>query len=345
MWLTLLVAPVISCLCQEPTPVILVPGFAGVGLKVDVNNTTVPACGNGPVVKKDERAWLSFSVWRPPRSHQMCWFNLMRLHYRRSKRRRCRKNEWKCVVGTYETPEHVTVKPYEGLPAVEYLDYIDGYGIPFVRYYHDIAETIRRINATTQSIDLKAFVYDWRFPVWQYDWDGFKKMIEGTGQKAILIAHSMGGIAVNWFLHTKVDQKWKDKHIKALISINGAYGGSMKIARAVLSGYNPAEVELLNHWGLPQILTNKDLRDLARVLGSLWMLTPHERVYDLETPLITVREPDTNQSREFTLRDWMDLAEDADFSAQASRSRKLLADVALRDPGVSWSNFYFTYIY
>eukprot|EP01053_Blabericola_migrator_P004544 Blabericola_migrator_1__4543@NODE_2419_length_2792_cov_227_771743_g1515_i0_p1_GENE_NODE_2419_length_2792_cov_227_771743_g1515_i0NODE_2419_length_2792_cov_227_771743_g1515_i0_p1_ORF_typecomplete_len415_score43_32LCAT/PF02450_15/1_2e26Abhydrolase_6/PF12697_7/0_0018PGAP1/PF07819_13/5_3e02PGAP1/PF07819_13/0_17PGAP1/PF07819_13/2_9e02DUF915/PF06028_11/1_6e02DUF915/PF06028_11/0_12Ser_hydrolase/PF06821_13/0_02Lipase_2/PF01674_18/0_068Hydrolase_4/PF12146_8/0_059_NODE_2419_length_2792_cov_227_771743_g1515 len=329
-------------LTSTAVPVFLVPGFGGSGLEVRTNNATVPSCGSTPL-NWSERAWISLSVWRPPRSHQLCWFDLMRLHYKPPTRRRCHGPRWECVAGRYVSREDVSISVYEGLGGVEYLDTIEGYGLPWARYFHDVADTLRKLNTTLGLISLHAFPYDWRLPFWQYPWETFKKKIEEAGGEAILIVHSMGGPATNWFLQTQVDKAWKAQNIKALISINGAFGGSMKVARALLSGYNPAEIPWLNSWGLPQLITNSDLRNLTRVLGSIFMLLPHEEVYNSATPILTMIDSSIAQTYSYSLNDWMTLLNDESLMQQARKARELIQRTVLEDPGVPtycfWSRY------
>eukprot|EP01054_Gregarina_sp_Poly1_P004733 Gregarina_sp_Poly_1__4732@NODE_2529_length_2021_cov_67_477994_g1247_i1_p1_GENE_NODE_2529_length_2021_cov_67_477994_g1247_i1NODE_2529_length_2021_cov_67_477994_g1247_i1_p1_ORF_typecomplete_len302_score19_03LCAT/PF02450_15/1e28Ser_hydrolase/PF06821_13/7_7e03Ser_hydrolase/PF06821_13/0_056Abhydrolase_6/PF12697_7/0_051PGAP1/PF07819_13/0_22_NODE_2529_length_2021_cov_67_477994_g1247_i18801785 len=280
----------------ETAPVFLIPGLGGSGLQASVSNTTLSSCGSG-ILNFTERVWLSFSAWRPPRSHQQCWVQLMKLNYTLPSALAFRCNDWKCRAGNYVSPEGIVVSSYSGIAAVEYLDYIEGYGIPLARYFHDIIEALRSVPG---SVTLHAFPYDWRLPVWQYPWQELKSNIESQvsleKKRAVLIVHSLGGIAFNWFLHTQVDHDWRQKHIGALISINGAFGGSFKIVRALMSGYNPAEMFVLSRWGLPQLISNRDLREVSRTLGSLFLLTPDEPVHHSDTPIISVLDSQHNYS-------------------------------------------------
>lgn len=261
--------------------------------------------------------------------------------------RRCLISDWRCQVGEYLNPIGVDIAPYEGLEAVDYLDYIDGYGVPLVRYFHDIIETLNKVSGTQQLLDISAFPYDWRLPVWQYDWQQFKDHVENAvttqQEKAVIVLHSLGGIALNWFLNTQVTSEWKHTHFKAVISINGAYGGSMKIARAIMSGYNPAEIPFFTKWGIPQFVTNADLRELSRRVGSLFLLTPHEEIYHPNAPVITMLDSHVNNTSTFSLSNWTKLTNDTEFITRATKSRELIKDIALKDPGIPtfcfWSRF------
>lgn len=66
------------------------------------------------------------------------------------------------------------------------------------------------------------------------------KLVEETyeqnGNKSVvLIAHSMGG-PMAYIMLQKVSQQWKDKYIKSLIGLSGAWGGSVKALKVFTVG-------------------------------------------------------------------------------------------------------------
>ena len=67
-----------------------------------------------------------------------------------------------------------------------------------------------------------------------------KELIEETydmnGNSPVLIlAHSMGGPMSLHFLHTQ-SRSWKQKYIRALVTLSGAWGGSVKALKVFLVG-------------------------------------------------------------------------------------------------------------
>ena len=54
-------------------------------------------------------------------------------------------------------------------------------------------------------------------------------------QRVILMLHSMGGPMITYFL-THQPQKWKDKYIEAVVSLAGAWGGSIKAIKVYAAG-------------------------------------------------------------------------------------------------------------
>lgn len=59
--------------------------------------------------------------------------------------------------------------------------------------------------------------------------------VKNGNTKVVVIAHSMGGPLTLVFLRQKT-QAWKDKYIKALISLSGAYAGSVKALKVFAVG-------------------------------------------------------------------------------------------------------------
>lgn len=67
-----------------------------------------------------------------------------------------------------------------------------------------------------------------------------KSLVEDTyienGNKSImLIAHSMGGPMSLYFLNSQT-QEWKDRYIKSLVTLSGAWGGSVKAVKVYAIG-------------------------------------------------------------------------------------------------------------
>lgn len=58
---------------------------------------------------------------------------------------------------------------------------------------------------------------------------------ENNKQPVILIAHSMGALMALHFLNQQ-DQGWKDQHIKNMVTLSGAWGGSMKAIKVYAIG-------------------------------------------------------------------------------------------------------------
>lgn len=67
-----------------------------------------------------------------------------------------------------------------------------------------------------------------------------KTLVEETYQKnnntpIVFIAHSMGGCMTLKFLRSQT-QGWKDKYIRAMVSLAGAWGGAVKALKVFAVG-------------------------------------------------------------------------------------------------------------
>lgn len=159
-------------------PVVLIPGIAGSGLFANIK---IPSCAQTWF-----RIWASLSPMLPPKSHQECWIQAMRLQINQTDINGM--DIWSNVYG-------VETKVDPGLHGIDYLEYIEGYGVAPVRYFHDIIAELK-LNGYLESSDLIGFPYDWRYPVWQIEWGNFKDDVESlrkmNGQRVVIVAHSMG---------------------------------------------------------------------------------------------------------------------------------------------------------
>nr|XP_053644998.1 phospholipase A2 group XV-like isoform X2 [Cherax quadricarinatus] len=58
-----------------------------------------------------------------------------------------------------------------------------------------------------------------------------------TGHKVVLVAHSMGAPLVHYFLNYQ-PQSWKDQYIETLVTLSGAWAGSVKAVHIYATGDN-----------------------------------------------------------------------------------------------------------
>ncbi|XP_065213421.1 phospholipase A2 group XV-like [Planococcus citri] len=121
------------------------------------------------------------------------------------------------------------------------VEYIDPSRASAGSYFKDIANMLVNMGYE-RNTTLRGAPYDFRKgPNEQSEYfEALKNLIVETyelnGQKpVILIVHSLGGLMTLAMLH-KQDQKWKDKYIKLLVSLAGAWGGSTKAVKVFAIG-------------------------------------------------------------------------------------------------------------
>ena len=103
-------------------------------------------------------------------------------------------------------------------------------------------------------------------------------MYYNNGQtKVTLVVHSMGGIISLHFLtgFSAVDQAWKDKHIHALVTLNGAWSGGAGTLQTVISGAHSMPDTLL----FASRLINEFFVPIIRTFESLPWLFPKPSVF------------------------------------------------------------------
>ncbi|KAL8449296.1 hypothetical protein Emed_003177 [Eimeria media] len=256
-------------------PVFMVPGIAGTGLMISATNAALPSCSTQPVTYAVPfRLWASLLLVRPPRSHQLCWLDLMQPVVDEEGEKYASKEGLNVEVDGYGTAH-----------GFDFLDYYynERFGVPGTAYFHRMLRTFYSMGYV-EGGSLLGVPYDWRLPPWQFNFERLKGDIEARvaslgGRKADVLVHSLGSIVCNYFFNKVVDQQWKDKHINSYTLIAPATGGSFKAIKAILTGYNdPVD---LSFWSFLDVsLIPVDiLRDLSRNMGSIYALLPDIDLY------------------------------------------------------------------
>jgi len=144
--------------------------------------------------------------------------------------------------------------------------------------------------------------YDFRYAPFSSVGQAFqadlKQLIESavvrTGEKAVIVSHSMGGLQTLHFL-TQQTQAWKDEHIREWVAISAPYGGANKELRDFVSGDNQ---------GLP--VKSLTIRVTQRTSQTNVWLLPVPRWHD-NTPIVTT------PSRNYSAQDYTSFFRDIGY--------------------------------
>eukprot|EP00917_Polyrhabdina_sp_WS-2016_P011917 GHVP01026202.1.p1 GENE.GHVP01026202.1~~GHVP01026202.1.p1 ORF type:complete len:285 (+),score=30.62 GHVP01026202.1:443-1297(+) len=260
---------IILGVCRRP--VVLIPGIAGSGLIMNAKNATVPLC-DGPQTIEGIRSWFSVTALMPPASHQACWASLMEL-------------QWSLKEKVYHDVPNVHVMPadFGTVAGIDFLDYVEGFGVGASAYFADIISAFKEAGYE-EGVDLFGSGYDWRYPPWQlHDYFAWLKHTIETStyinsEKPVVISHSLGALAFQYFLNFKVDEFWKSRFIDSHIAIAPATGGSFKAIRAILSGYDDFSFNFLKLFHI-ELIPQDILKKMLRTIGSSYALLPNTEVH------------------------------------------------------------------
>ncbi|XP_015921525.1 lysosomal phospholipase A and acyltransferase isoform X1 [Parasteatoda tepidariorum] len=279
---------------KQFSPVILIPGDGGSQLeaKLDKPKTVHMFC--------DQKTEGYFSLWLNPGllfpGAVDCWVDNMRLYYNKTTRL------------TQNSPGvHIRVPGFGDTSSVEWLD-PSATMPPFIArfilsaYFVDIADMLVK-EGYTRGKNIRGAPYDFRKAPneLQSYFDSVKHLVEETYEnnaeaKVTLICHSMGCPITNYFLNQQ-SQPWKDKYIKTLISLAGAWGGAVKALKTIASGENLGII----------VVSQSALRTEQRTSPSLAYMLPTSKLWSKKDPIVITRE------RNYTVEDYYDFFRDIDY--------------------------------
>jgi phospholipid:diacylglycerol acyltransferase len=239
-------------------PIIMIPGFVTSGLELWEGTTCA---------KKHfrQRLWGSVSMAKTFLADRHCWREHLALHPM-----------------TGMDPPRIRVRSAQGFEAAD--NFIATYWV-----WSKIIENLADVGYDGSSMTMMS--YDWRLG---YEYlekrDGYftklKLAIEGhhitSGEKVVLISHSMGGTVTYYFLQWVIadvkvgggggGKNWVEKHIHAFINIAGTLLGAPKSIPALLSG-ELKDTAMFSEL-LEQYFGRRWRRNLWTTWGSLFGLLP-----------------------------------------------------------------------
>ncbi|XP_030633200.1 lysosomal phospholipase A and acyltransferase [Chanos chanos] len=272
-------------LCSDRPPVVLVPGDLGNQLEAKLDK---PSVVHYICYKKTEEyftVWLNLELLVPVAID--CWIDNVRLIYNRTTR-------------STEAPPGVDIR-MPGFGQTYSLEYLDPSKRSVGMYFFTIVQALVDWGYTRDA-DVRGAPYDWRKAPNENKayFLALQKMIEEMAEKyggpVVLIAHSMGNMYTLYFLNQQ-PQAWKDKYIKAFVSLGPPWAGVAKTLRVVATGDNNR---------IPLISPLK-IRSQQRSAVSTTWLFPYAHTWPSD--MVLVSTPEAN----YTVRDYKRFFTDIDF--------------------------------
>ncbi|ERL85318.1 phospholipase A2 group XV [Dendroctonus ponderosae] len=206
-------------------PVVFIPGDGGNQLEAKLNKSDVVHYICQKTTTDYFNIWLNMELLVPLVID--CWIDNIKLTYDN-------------VTRTTRNPPGVDIR-VPGFGTSETVEWIDPSHAVTGSYFKDIANTLVSMGYT-RNVSIRGAPYDFRRgPNENQDYFvQLKKLIEDTYEannqtSVMLIVHSMGGPMSLFFLNQQA-QSWKDKYIKRLVALSGAWGGSVKAIKVYAMG-------------------------------------------------------------------------------------------------------------
>jgi lysophospholipase-3 len=204
---------------------VLVPGDGGSQVEARLNKSTAVHYICEKTTADYFNIWLNMELLVPLVID--CWIDNIKLIYDNQTR-------------TTRNSDGVDIR-IPGFGGTETVEWLDPSHAVTGSYFNSIAKTLVSLGHERNKT-IKGAPYDFRKAPnenQQYFVD-LKALIEQThadndGQPVIIIAHSMGGPMTLHFLNQQ-SQDWKDKYIKSMVTLSGAWGGSVKAVKVYAIG-------------------------------------------------------------------------------------------------------------
>ncbi|XP_017778918.1 PREDICTED: group XV phospholipase A2-like [Nicrophorus vespilloides] len=225
MLLKLVLVALIPACFGALNPIILVPGDGGSQLDAKINKTTTVHYICQKTTKDFYNIWLNMEQLVPLVID--CWVDNIKLVYNNVTRK------------TENMPGVETRVP--GFGGSETVEWLDPSHASSGAYFKDIANMLVTVGYE-RNVSIKGAPFDFRkAPNENQEYFvKLKELVEETYTEngkapVMLLAHSMGGPMSLYFLNLQT-QSWKNKYIKSLVSLSGAWGGSVKAVKVYAVG-------------------------------------------------------------------------------------------------------------
>ncbi|KAI7812127.1 Pla2g15 protein, partial [Triplophysa rosa] len=293
--------------CSDRPPVVLIPGDLGNQLEARLDK---PSVVHYVCYKKTEdyfTLWLNLELLVPVAID--CWIDNMRLLYNRT-------------THLTEAPPGVDVR-VPGFGKTFSLEYLDPSKRSVGMYFFTIVQSLVECGYTRDD-DIRGAPYDWRkapnenkeyFLQLQHM---IEEMAEKAGGPVVLIAHSMGNMYTLYFLNHQ-PQAWKDRYIKAFVSLGPPWAGVAKTLRVMATGDNNR---------IPVISPLKIRTQQRTAVSTTWLL-PYAHTWPSNKVMVST--PNTT----YTVKDYQRFFKDIEYEdGWAMREDTETLVNALEPPGV-----------
>ena len=176
-------------------------------------------------------------------------------------------------------PPGIKLRAAQGFDAADF--FITGYWI-----WNKILENLATLGYDPTNAFTAA--YDWRLSYANLErrdryFSRLRSHIEvayqTSGEKAVLVSHSMGSQVLFYFLHwveAQSGQGWVEKHVEAWINISGSMLGALKGLPALLSGEmkDTAQLNPFAVYGLEKFLGKDERCQIFRTMPGTSSLLP-----------------------------------------------------------------------
>lgn len=242
-------------------PVTMIPGIVSTGL--ESWSTTNNSCSQKYFRK---RMWGTTTMFKAVLLDKDCWITNLRLDPE-----------------TGVDPEGVRLRAAQGLEAADY--FVQGYWV-----WAPIIKNLAAIGYDNNNMYLAS--YDWRLSFANLEnrdnyFSRLKSNLElslkMTGEKSVLVAHSMGSNVMFYFFKWVESDKggkggpnWVNDHVHTFVNIAGPMLGVPKTLAAVLSGEvrDTAQLGVVSAYVLEKFFSRRERADLFRSWGGLSSMIP-----------------------------------------------------------------------
>lgn len=246
-------------------PVLMVPGVISTGIECwSVNGDD--ECDSTPHFRK--RLWGSFYMLRTMFLDKVCWLKHIKLDP---------------ITGL--DPANFTLRAAQGFESSDF--FVAGYWI-----WNKVIENLGAIGYNPNKMATAA--YDWRLAYLDLErrdkyFSKLKSQIETfydlTGEKSVLIGHSMGAQIVFYFLqwveaegpyYGNGGPGWVDKYIGAFINVAGTLLGAPKAVPALISGEMKDTINLNTFamYGLEKFFSRRERLEMLQTWGGIPSILP-----------------------------------------------------------------------